>query len=237
MTVKDLLDQITFGSGDSTGEYRLAALRWLNLSRSEAASMTRWATAVDENASFDTTSNNTTGVYELAGYDAVLGDFLYDETNNEVIRHESYQLTHATDPDQSVNGPPIWWSHAGMTSTGVMQVSLKPIPLATYTIRYPGYRRLTDFGSADEGLEIDPYFGPISPWASAFAAGMRYYRDLDDNAEINAATSHASFIHLVRMRMRQNNLGYQTLRAQDVRAPGAVAMGRFDPAHYNNRGL
>ena len=238
MTFGDLLDQAAHDAGETDGEYRTNARRWLNLTRSYIADKTQWRWAFNAAASFDTSAATVSGFYSLSGYERISGDLLFDETNNIPIKHEAFAVLRGMDPDKSVLSSPTYWADAGTDSNGDRQIYLWPVPSATYTISYPGIRALTDVVESQLTLDIDPYFGPIMPWAHAFTAGIRYFQDLNNNEDATQIFAQLTVLEKrIDSRKRNNGVSpHAGLELQNVRSSGHVAAGRLDPSHYNNRG-
>lgn len=237
MTFSDLLEQVAFDSDDASGDYRTAALRWLNLARSHIASSGLWRTAIDADVELTTSAATTTGLYILSGYDHLVNDWMYDETNDEVIEYESFGRINALDSGKDVTGNPKWWGDAGVDSNGFKQIYLWPIPDGTFTIRYAGYKTLTDITGSQSTLSLDPFFGNVAPWGSCFAAGMRYYHDLNTNEDPNQiAIQRNIFMQEIAARRRHNDIARASgLRLMVSRTLQPITMGRFNPAHFDNK--
>ena len=244
MKFSDLLDQMAGGSGDDSGTYRNDARRWLNLARSEIANSQLWKMALRTEATFTTSAATTSGIYSLAdsgqsssGFEFVHGDTLYDQTNKFIVTHETLALTAAVDVAKETTGPPTYWADAGADVSGVRQIYLWPVPAGTYTILFHGYRMLDDVAAADDDLSVDRFFGPISPWAACFNAGMRYYHDEDNNEDVNQMMlTERRFRRAVARRRTQNRLSVSgSLQQRIVSSQNVSTLGRFDPAHYPNR--
>lgn len=239
MTVANLLDHIVHGADDSTGEYRTAVLRWLNLCRSEAYGETSWVTAVQPDATISTSAAQTDGLYELDDHEHVVHPRMWDETNEDTLKYESYSALQSIDPNKQTTGPPTYWSDAGIenTTSGDRVLYLWPIPDATYVIRFSGYRKYKDLLSSEESLTTDPIFGDVGAWGSAFAAGMRYYQDSDNNESVNqTVVQERRWRRLLRgMKSRNGVLPNVAMGLADVRHVSQVGMGRFDPSSFNNR--
>ena len=238
MTYADLLDQIAGNADDSTGTYRTSARRWLNLTRADIASRGYWRSALRNNAFIQTEANKAGGVFGIGtSYEFISGDYLYDETNNTVIVHESNQDILGNDPDRSVTGQPSIWCDAGQSNAGERQIRLWPRPDATLTISFTAYLRLTDVTPNEDNDTEDNFFGKILLWGPCFAAGMRYYADLDNNEEVTqSALQRQAFDNLVRQRMRANNVApLSSNRIHPVKGTVLPTLGRLDPAHFSNR--
>jgi len=238
MTFGDLLDEIAAQAGDESGTGRAQARRWLNLTRSYIADQAQWRSAFTADATFTTAAATTDGLYALSGYSSVSGDYLYDETNLLPIQFESFAALNAIDPDKTTTGQPSYWSDAGMDSNGLRRIFLWPIPDSAYTIRYAAYKDLSDIAAGNETLTLDPYFGPIPPWQSTFLAGLRYYMDLDSNEQPQQiALQKMVFDQQIKQRKRGNTVAPHaggTLSRK--RSVTINPTGRYDPAHYANRG-
>lgn len=237
MTFNDLIDQVAFDANDDAAEYTAAARRWLNLMRSDVAATTLWKTALNPVATITTAATTTSGIYSLTGYDFICGDYIFDETTRMAIEHNGLAQINIVDPAKNVFGPPQMWADAGMDTNGVRQIYLWPIPNDTRTIRFPGYRALVDIGESQLALDLDPYFGPLTPWAGAFSAGMRYYHDLNNNeSAAQIQIQQAGFHRKINQRKSHNRLSLSSkVHMADVRAPLSVyGLGRFDPSVYPN---
>jgi hypothetical protein len=238
MTFGELLDSIAFDAADTDGAYRTRALTWLNLARSHASNFAMWRSAIDPDVELTTAAATTDGLYSITGgYDQISGSFLYDETNENTIRHESFATLNAVDQAKETVAEPDWWADAGHDSNGDPQIYLWPVPDGTYTIRLAAYKTVTDI--TDEDLAVDPYFGPLAPWAPAIMAGIRYYADLNNNETPQQSVAQLQvFERMVKLRARKNGANTGTLKLKNVRsiASSSTGMGRFNPSHYNNRG-
>lgn len=242
MTVSDLLNVIVFDAGDNSSDFRTNTRRWLNAVRAEVADAALWRQAVTIDASFNTSSATTDGLYALQDtsgnkYEHLLSDWLYNETSDERIVHESQQQLDAIDAAKDVTGPPTYWGDAGVDTNSIRQIYLWPVPDGTYTIRFSGIKRLTDLTDGDESLSDDPYFGEITPWANCFLEGLRYWYDKNNNEDAaKIAAQYQLFQRSIRKRKTRNNIAVVTgLPLRVVRTSNKVATGRFDPSHYSNR--
>ena len=240
MTFATIIDVIVHRAGDDDGEYRAQVRNWLNFVRSEIADAHSWRSAVAVNQTLITAAATTTGQYIIGSTnESIVGKFMYDETNNNVLQHESLANTQLVDPDRSRTGDPNWWADAGLASTGERQIQLWPIPDGAYTIRYTALKRVTDVTEDQESDTEDAYFGSIAPWSNCFEAGLDYYYDKDNNED--AAQIQSKYLVFQRaINMRRAAEGVATnaaLTLENVRQNrSSVMTGRFDPAHYNNRG-
>jgi hypothetical protein len=243
MTISDLLDQIVFDAGDESAAYRNSSRRWFNLVRSYINGETTFKYALRPVVTITTAAATTSGLYSVSeggtNYEFIAGDKLFDETNKTTIEHESYATTREIDHAKSTPGPPKWWSDAGATSGGVRQIYLWPVPAAVYTITFPAYLLLTDVTSSNDSDSVDPFFGPISPWGSTFTAGLRFYHDLNNNEDANQVmVMKAFFDGELKKRLAQNRLSLSSrIQSRIVNTQRGVTMGRFDPAHFDNRGM
>jgi len=237
MTHADLINEVVAQAGDSGATYRAQVIRWYNLVRSHIADQGRWRTAFDPDTTITTSSATTDGIYSLTGYETVSGDFMYDETNEAVLRYSPFSSLNATDPNKDTTGNPEFWSDAGVDSSGNRQVYFWPIPDGTFTIRYAAYKLLTAIESTDETDTVDDYFGPIAPWAACFQAGLRYHMALDDNEDaMSIQSAWAAFNRLIAARRATNSVSPQgSFSLANVRSMGSPVYGRLDPSHYNNR--
>lgn len=244
MTFSELIDQITSNAGDDSPAFRTKCRRWLNLARSDIAAEALWKYALRAEATITTSSATTTGIYTLSdtttlpnGIEFILGDSLYDQTNENTITHESKASQNELDPAKNTTGPPMWWGDAGATAAGARRVYLWPIPDGTYTIMFDGYALLTDIDETNDADTVDPFFGPVPPWQGTFVAGMRYYYDLDNNEDPGqVGMQERKFIRQIGLRKMKNRLTLSARQRLDVVNTQMVqTIGRFDPAHYNNR--
>jgi hypothetical protein len=237
MTFGDLINHITARAGDDTSEFRANVLRWLNLVRSDIADSHTWRCAFVADGSLTTSAATTDGLYALnSTYEQVAGNRLYDETNNNIIFHESYALQNGVDVDKTTTGFPDWWSDAGLNAAGSRKIYLWPIPDGAYTIRIPHFKRLTDI--SDETVDVDPYFGLILPWARCMEAGLDYYWAEDDNESQTAIRdAYILFQAKIKQRKRQDTASpHGSLRLKNVRSSADKVTARFNPAHFDNRG-
>lgn len=237
MTVSDLLDQITFDSGDAGSEYRTAARRWLNLTRAYIADQAMWKSALDPTPTITTAAATTSGLYSLTGYEFVASSTIYDETNETVLTMDSLARLSEIDPGKETTGKPSHWADAGMDSSGDRQLYIWPVPDDTYTIRYNGYKRLTGLTANDDNDTEDPFFGPIMPWSACFTAGLRYFHDLNNNDDINAVMrSQIAFDKQITRKKTQNRVNsVGPIPMSVIKAQILAPTGRFDPSHFSNR--
>lgn len=239
MTIGSLLDQVAGNADDNSASYRAAARRWLNLTRSHIASRATWRSALAQDT-FETIA--ATSLYPLVGvtgiqYEAVHGDRLFDQTSSLALQFVGLQQIDEQDPERTVTGAPTVWADAGMDTSGRRQVFLWPTPDSILTVQFWGFRILEDLNETQEGLAVDPYFGPVAPWAAAFAAGLNYFQYLDNNEDgISIQSALRNFERLIRTRKSTNTIApVAGLMPMNVRGTGTSMMrGRLDPAHYNN---
>ena len=238
MTVKDLLDQIVAVSADDSGAFRTNALRWLNLTRSYISSKGTWRSAMVADATLTTAAATTDGLYVLEGYEHLVNDYLYDETSDATIQHESFATMNGIDPGKETTGTPAWWGDAGVDTNDNRQIYLWPIPDAAYTIRYAGYKVLSDLSSTDESLSIDPFYGAISPWAAALTQGLRWYYDQDNNEDANIIFAGKRMLdNMIRDRKNEQRISRSAgLKLGNIKTSKPGVIGRFPPANFNNRG-
>jgi hypothetical protein len=234
--VQDLLDQIVADSGDEAASYRTNARRWLNLARSYISDRGPWRSALVID-SFTTSAATTDGLYTLNGYDHISGQFLYDETNRRTIRQVSLTEILESDQDRTVTGMPAVWADAGSDTNGNKRIMLWQIPSDTFTIRFLGYKLLTDLTVGNDSLQVDPFFGPISPWAACMAAGMRYFHDLNNNEDVGQIQmQQVTFERHIGRRQAANKIA-KTGGAGEPRPwyqKSPATHGLLDPAHYDN---
>lgn len=238
MTYKDLIDTLVRDSGDEGAAYRENAFRWLNLVRQEASARGSWQSSKNSAATFGTDPGNVTGVYDLTGYDNVIGDEMYDQTNDCVIRRDTENTLRAFDANLNQFGFPTLWSDAGMTPYGEKKVRFWPIPNDTFTIGFLGSVALLDIDSSIEANAIDAYFGPISSVGAMLMSGLRYYHDLNDNQDV-AQISRSRSVFYDSIKVYGSNSGSDSVRSSRLepvgRRPYARPTGRLDPSHFNNR--
>lgn len=238
MTYKNLLDTLVSDSGDAGSAYRATAIQWLNFVRQEAAARGTWKSAKNSAATFDTDPLVTDGIYALTGFDSVVGDELYDSTNDNVIRRDVEMMLKSYDANKNETGPPILWADSGMTAAGEVQIRLWPVPAEVITIDFIGNRSLVDVTSANELVSVDPYFGTISQIGAMLQAGLRYYHDLNNNEDyVQVRGSKAAFYDAIKL--YSGNSGADSVRSSRLepvgRRPYARPLGRLDPSHYSNR--
>lgn len=237
MTYAELYDQVAGATGDDSGPQRINARRWLNLTRSHIADEFFWPSALDASATFTATVKSTS-IYTIGNdYDHVAGDWMYNTTDDMVVISEGLALARGVDVDKDTSGPPTIWAPAGMSSAGNYQVYLWPKPSVSTTIVFHGVKRMTTITSADDSSTIDPYFGPIQSWAACFAEGMRYFAfDTDNEDAFAVQSSFSRFQKQIDKRKKRASVAPQsTGRMADVKGSRTMGLGRFDPAHYDNR--
>ena len=252
MTYGELLSEIAAQAGDTSSRFRTQARLWLNLSRAHIADEANWRTAFVADVPLTTVAD--TALYKLREYDSVLGtytyfeaisgQYIYDETNTKPIEYQPFSELQAIDPNQEVTGQADYWGDAGVESieggiapTYARQIYLWPIPDSAYTLRYPAYKRLDDVDSSMEGNSNDVYFGPVLPWSHTFMSGMRYFMDMDNNESAEQiALQRRAFTDAIRLRKKNNTLAPHAGGSLMVtRTTSITQTGRFDPSHYNNR--
>lgn len=240
MTFKTIIDVIVHRAGDDSGSYRDKVRDWLNMARSRIAGSHSWRAGVGVNQAITTSAVTTSGIYDIgSANEGVLGQTMYDETSNQVIEFDSFSSLKEIDPDKSTTGPPAFWADAGVTSAGIRQIYLWPIPAATYTIRFTSVKQVADITESDEDVTVDPFFGAILPWAECFEAGLDYYYDKDNNEDANQVLLKLGvFERAIKRRKASEGVSATSARVlYNVRKSGSGAWsGRFPPAHYNNRG-
>lgn len=236
MTFAQLFDTLVRDSGDPGGSYRSSLMTWLNMVRATAARGGTWRSAIDGDATITTSAANTTGIYELTGYEQVIGDLMFDRTQNYPVQHDSEQSMLSFDPNRDDFGPPIRWCDAGATPAGNRNIRFYPIPNDVRTIGFVGYKVLSDVSS--EALSIDPFFGPIIDKSPMFQAGLRYYLDLSSNEDATQiAIQKNVFNKTVKDALSDDRVDPQgSVRLDPVgRRMVSVVLGRLDPGHYSNR--
>jgi hypothetical protein len=238
VTYKDLIDTLVRDSGDEGAAYRTNAYRWLNLVRQEAMMRGSWSSGKDSVATFDTDPLVTNGIYALVGYASVMGDEMYDQTNDCVIRRDTENTLKAFDANANENGPPTLWADSGMNSAGETQIRLWPIPAEVLKIAFLGQKSLTDITSAQESVSIDPYFGALSSIGAMLQFGLRYYHDLNNNEDyVQVRGSKAAFYDAIKLYSAGTTAdSVKSSRLEPVgRRPNVRPYGRLDPSHFNNR--
>ena len=238
MTYKDLLDALVRDSGDEGTKYRTNAVRWLNLVRQDAAVRGSWRSAKNSAITVTTAASNTAGIYELTGIDEVIGSEFYDQTNNNVVHHdtENALMRSALPSDQT--GPPTLWADAGITVLGEKKVRFWPIPNGAFVLAYLGTKALLDVTTENENETIDPFFGPLSGCGSMLQAGLRYYHDLNNNEDVGMVSrSQGTFYKMIALVSGVSGVDANAdTRLDPVNRRGYVIPGgRFDPGHYGNR--
>lgn len=238
MTVGDLLNNLVRDSGDTGTAYRTSALNWLNLVRQRAAVMGSWRSAKNVDATFTTSASNTTGIYELEGSMSIIGDRIYDQTNNIVIYRDTEGTLMSFDANRDEFGFPSLWADAGMTAGGTNQIRLWPTPNGPFVIRYSGVKTLTPITTED--VAIDPFFGDLDQVGYMLADGLTYYH-LKNNDEADAATVAMAFNMFKKSAIESSTagavdpLGSSRLEPVLRSARNQMAVGRLDPSHYDNR--
>jgi len=240
VTYSDLIDQIVKRAGDDSGTYRMDVRRWLNLARVEIADAHNWRSSFVPDRTITTSAATTDGLYSIGSTsEQVSGNFLFDQTNDSIIRHDSLADMSITDADKSVTGNPTFWADAGLDSSNNRQIYLWPIPDAAYVIRVPVRKVLTDVSEAEETNDFDTYFGRLAQWGRCFEAGLDYYYEKDNNESGTAVRdAYMIFRRTIEARKRQETASPDaTLSFKNVRTNKSQGTGRFDPAHFNNRGM
>ncbi len=236
MTFDDLYEQLKFDSDDRAADYQQAARRWLNLARSTIVDFGQWKSALDTEASLTTSAATTTGVYSIGAFEFIHGLYMYDQSTNSVIVHESLSTAGRIDPDRSVTGPPTIWADAGADTSGNRQVYFWPVPDDTRTIDFHGYRQLADITDSDGTKSIDPFFGRLTEWQSCFSDGMRYYHDLNNNESAQQTFGQwGKFKNAIKRRHARNRLSLGApISLRSIRGVRRILPGRLDPAHFRN---
>jgi len=237
LTYKDLIDTLVITAGDKGTGYRTNAITWLNLVRQDCASLGSWKSTKNSEATLTTDASNTTGIYELTGIDEVIGSEMYDLTSHTTVvaDTENRIMRMEVTPDQF--GPPVLFADAGMTTLGEKKIRLWPIPNDVRIISYLGSVALIDVTTANELVTIDPYFGPLSSCGAMIAAGLNYYRTLDDNEDIaSIAKAEGAFHSAIKRLSNQSGIDQNkvTRLAPVNRRQTFIPRGRFDPGHYDN---
>ncbi len=241
MTYDDIITHLSFDSGDDSSKYQIAALRWINATRSYIANNGPWESTKRSNIFFQTSAATTTGIYILQDqssnkYEALASDSMFDATNEITLRHEALASTWELDQDRSTTGQPTFWADAGLDANGERQVMLWPVPDGTFDIYFIGRRRLTDI--TDSSVSADPYFGPVSSWFAVLLGGTRYYHDLSNNVNpFQIQIQRMAFQNAIRVRKKTESITVtSSLQLEPVNSRGGFArLGRLDPSVYDNR--
>lgn len=242
MTFADLFSQIASDSGDES--INDEARRWLNFTRSYLYGMHDWRNAFVADGTLTTAAD--TAHYLLEDVGKISGDRFFDETNTQVIVHESRESLNSFDPARDVTGPPNYWADTGgdpaavtgASSAADRRIMLWPIPDSAYTLRFDYYKPMFDIerGGSQDYYVVDPYFGLISEWAHVFLAGMRYYHDLNTNEDPQQiAFQLQTFERLARRKKARDPVApTSSTSLKIIRHMAPLSSGRLDPAHYRN---
>lgn len=238
VTFSDLLDSIAFDAGDFSSTYRNNARIWLNLVRSYCANQGFWRTALTGSADINVGGTNSDGIYPMKDASSptpqvwafVEGSTLLDVTDNRILTYRDQSIIGIADPNEDNTGAPRHWTDKGYNSAGEPLIGFFPRPTASTTIRGSLYKQYTSITDAQDGLTIDPFFGPIDDWAHTFMEGLRYYKEQDEN-EQGTQAQWMRFVHWVEQRKRKQGIPtvashrLRNLRGggyQDVEPPDAV---------------
>jgi hypothetical protein len=98
------------------------------------------------------------------------------------------------------------------------------------------YRQYASLTENDDGLEVDPFFGPVSDWSAVFMEGLRYYQEQNEG-EVGTNNQYNRWVGMVERRKRKNGIqitGGSRLRSlrPSLAFPPSAALA--DPGHYNN---
>jgi hypothetical protein len=237
LTYKDLIDTVVMDSGDAGTNYRVNALRWLNLARQDAVAMGSWKSAKNSAATLTTNAAQTDGIYALTGIDEVIGGQMYDQTAHSVVERDTENLIMRMEVNPDQFGPPVLWADAGMTSAGEKQIRFWPIPEDERILAFLGTKALTDITSDQEALTIDPYFGALTGVGTMLQAGLRYYHDLNNNEDVSTiGRSQGTFHKMIKALSGQSGVDANAGTRLDPvnRRSFKLASGRLDPGHYGN---
>jgi hypothetical protein len=81
--------------------------------------------------------------------DATFG-LLYKMVHQIQLTKKSQSFFNEIDPSRTGTGStPYYWAYAGVTSAGVIQVELYPVPVSAYTVRIYGKLKNTALGESD----------------------------------------------------------------------------------------
>lgn len=240
MTFADLYQVIERQIGDDSAD-RTTHRQWLNLARTYIAGFTVWPQALNNNASLSI-DGRASGEYVLATpdcdqtYENISGDYIYDTSESLFAQHESRTFQGLSDPQRTVDGPPIVWADAGANASGERLIRFYPVPRDTRTYRFAGWKRLTDITVSNDTDTLDPYFGPLAVWQACFIEGIKYYANDDDN-ESATQTEHKRrvFERMIKHRMRASGVGRTNrMLLRNWKERGMLPRARLDPAHFNN---
>jgi hypothetical protein len=233
MTIGDVIDTLVQDASDQGADYRTNAMRWLNIVRSEAASLEYWPSSRNISASF--TTSEGIRLYTLAGFSGVIGDEMYDQTSDRVLYSETEATLLRLDANNNETGDPMNWAAAGMAATGDAVIRLWPGPSSVHTINYIAQANLVDL--ADPGLAVDPYFGKVIDIAPMLISGLRWQDSLFDKEDVvTVASKYKEFERSAKKIAGQSAKSVQTTsRLEPVlhrrtSRPG----GRFS-SHFDNR--
>ncbi len=235
VTFSDLLDSIQFDAGDFSSTYRNNARTWLNLVRSYIAGQGFWRAALRGSADINIGGSNADGIYPMKDaanqvWSHVDGNILLNVTDNRVVSYRDPTTIGIADPNEDNTGGPYHWTDKGYNDAGQPLIGLFPRPTVSTTLRGSLYKQYAAITDAQDGLTIDPFFGPIDDWAHCFIEGLRYYKEQDEN-EQGTQAQWGRFVHWVEQRKRKQGLPsavahrLRNLRGgghQDVEPPDAV---------------
>lgn len=210
--IGDILDTVAFTAGDFSTGYRTQARTWLNMVRSQIATMGWWRGARNAFGSINVTGSESTGIYALKDnsdppviWSFVDGDKLLDTTNNQVLVYRDVRELQIDDPDLSETGQPWFWSDAGTNSDGEAQIILFPRPTSSIDLVGPLFRQLTALTDTNDADTVDPFFGMVDDWAACFMEGERYYLEQDEN-EQGMAAQWQRFLKSIRSRKQKQGV-------------------------------
>jgi len=240
MTYGDIMANAGFDAGDTSADYQTAVLQWVNTVRNMIYVRGPWASTVRSNVSFTTSAATTSGIYTLQDesgnkYTSLASDSMFDQTNEQTIRHESLARTWEVDHARTTPGSPSWWADAGLSTDGDKQVQLWPVPNGTYVIIFIGRPRMVDITST--GVSVDPYFGQINQWAEVLTEGVRIYHDINNNESASQIVyQRRAFEAAIKLKKTTERM---TVTSTDRLAPvnaqtNHQQLGRLDPSVYSN---
>ena len=77
---------------------------------------------------------------------------VWDVTYQTALTKKSQTYFNEIDPDRSSSGQPLWWSYAGQSSTGTLQIELYPVPDAVYPIKLYGKKKVSALALTDSPI-------------------------------------------------------------------------------------
>jgi hypothetical protein len=74
---------------------------------------------------------------------------VYEVEYQTSLRKKSQRYFNQIDPSRTTTGTPTYWAYAGMTSAGVIQIEIYPVPTTVIPLRIYGKRRASTLGDSD----------------------------------------------------------------------------------------